>query len=278
MQNIVSTNWVHKNLKNKKLIIFDCSWHLPKDKRNSYKEFRTIHIKNSLFFNIDKISDKKSKFPHMIPPSKYFQNIMRSYGVNKNSKIVVYDTIGIFSSARVWWLFKYYDHKNVFVMNGGLKKWLNEKKPTTKKVSKIKKKGDFVAKENKFLKTDYKNILKNLYNNKFLILDARNNLRFNGKIKEPRSGIRSGHIPNSKNLFWGNLINENGTIKTKTNLLKILKPFNLTNKNKIITSCGSGVTACILSLAILHSKSIFTQVYDGSWSEWGMKKKLPIEI
>ena len=156
-------------------------------------------------------------------------------------------------------------------------KWLNEKKPVTKKVRKIKKKGDFVAIENKFLRTDYKNILKNLYNKKFLILDARNSLRFNGKIKEPRFGIRSGHIPNSKNLFWGNLINENGTIKTKINLLKIFKPFNFKNKSNIITSCGSGVTACILSLAILHSNNILTQVYDGSWSEWGIKTNLPLE-
>ena len=126
MNVFVTTDWVFKNIKLKNLCLFDCTWHMPNTKKNSYKEYKKKHIENALFFDIDKISDHNSKLPHMTPPLKIFQNTMRLFGVNNNSIIVLYDTQGIYSSPRVWWLFRYFGHQNVFVMNGGLNKWIKE--------------------------------------------------------------------------------------------------------------------------------------------------------
>ena len=275
MSEIVSTNWVYKNLNNRKLVILDCSWHLPLNKRNALQEYKDSHIKKALFFDIDKIADKNSNLPHMAPTSIFFEKKIQEFGVTSNSIIIVYDTIGIFSSARVWWLFKYFGHDKVFVMNGGLNKWKKEKKPTTTIIIKPKK-GNFKSKLNNSLKVNNKFLLKNFNNKRFIILDARNKKRFHGLINEPRPKLRSGHIPKSKNLFWGNLISNKGTLLPKDKLINKLNHYKLNNKN-IITSCGSGVTACILSLALLHSKKIKSKVYDGSWAEWGLNPKLPIE-
>ena len=275
MSELVSTNWVYKNIDNRKLVILDCSWHLPSKKRSALKDYQDSHIKKSLFFDINKIADKKFNLPHMAPHPRFFEKKMQLFGVNSNSIVVVYDTIGIFSSARVWWLFKYFGHEKVFVMNGGLQKWKKENKPTTKKIINPKK-GNFISKLNNLLKVNYKYVLNNINNNNVIILDARNKKRFHGKINEPRPGLRHGHIPKSKNLFWGCLISNQGTILPKNKIINKLNHYKL-NKKTIITSCGSGVTACILSLALLHSKNIQSQVYDGSWTEWGLNNKLPIE-
>ena len=267
MSQLVSTNWVYKNLENRKLVILDCSWHLPTNKKNALKDYQDSHIKKSLFFDIDKMANKKLNLPHMAPHPSFFEKKMQLFGINSSSIVVVYDSIGIFSSARVWWLFKYFGHDKVFVMNGGLIKWKKEKKPTTEKIIKPKK-GNFKSKLNNSLKVNYKFVLKNINNKNFIILDARNKKRFHGKINEPRPKLRSGHIPKSKNLFWGNLISTQGTILPKYKIIKKLNHYKLNNKS-IITSCGSGVSACILSLALLHSKNIHSQVYDGSWAEYG---------
>ena len=276
MNILVSTNWLYDNLKNKNLIIFDSSWHMPNVNRDSLNDFKQGHIEKSQFFDIDKISNQKTKLPHMVPSEFFFRNVMRSFGVNNDSTIVVYDTLGIYSSARVWWLFNYFGHERIFVLNGGLKKWLKEKKPITKKIFKPKL-GNFKVETNNSLITNYKIILKNLNKKNYTILDARSKKRFEGKEKEPRSGLQSGHIPNSKNLFWGNLITTRGTFKSKNQLKKIFKKYNINSNSNIVTSCGSGITACILSLGLLYSTYISSKVYDGSWSEWGLKKKLPIE-
>ena len=133
MSELVSTNWLYKNIDNKNLVILDCSWHMPIEKRNGEEEFNKMHIKNAYFFDIDKISDLKTNLPHMLPSKRKFEEKIRRFGVHQNSLIVVYDIKGIFSSPRVWWMFKYFGHKNIFVLNGGLKKWLEEKKPVTNK-------------------------------------------------------------------------------------------------------------------------------------------------
>ena len=275
MQNLVSTNWLYKYLGNKSLIIFDSTWHMPNIQRDALKEFNQGHIEKSQYFDIDGISNQKSHLSHMTPSKNTFQKAMRSFGINDDSIIIIYDTLGIYSSPRVWWLFKYFGHEKTFILNGGLKKWLKEDKPITKKIFKHKI-GNFKVKTNRFLKINYKLILKNLNKNNFIILDARSNNRFKGKINEPRPNLKSGHIPKSKNLFWGDLITNRGTIKTKNNLKKIFKKYNLKNKN-IVTSCGSGITACILSLGLIYSNNYSSKVYDGSWSEWGSIKGLPIE-
>ena len=139
MSELVSTNWLYKNINDKNLVILDCSWHMPVEKRNGREEFNKMHIKNAYFFDIDKISDIKTNLPHMLPSKRKFEEKIRKFGVNQNSSIVVYDIKGIFSSPRVWWLFKLFGHNKVYVLDGGLKKWLREKKPVSNKISKIKK-------------------------------------------------------------------------------------------------------------------------------------------
>jgi len=274
MSELVSTNWVYKNLNNRRLVILDCSWHMPHEKRNAKKEYNKKHIKNAYFFDIDKISDIKTNLPHMLPSQRKFEKKVRSFGINQNSLIAAYDVKGIFSSPRVWWMFKYFGHNNIFVLNGGLKKWLKEKKPVTNKKTYFKK-GNFISQLSKELLVTKNEVLESINRKNSLTFDARNKDRFNGKVKEPRKGLRSGHIPGSKNIFWGNLINRKGTLVSKKKINNLFNKFPIKNK-KIITSCGSGITACILSLSLLHGPKIQTSVYDGSWAEWGQNKKLPI--
>jgi len=274
MSEIVSTNWLYKNINNKNLVILDCSWHMPIEKRNGGKEFKKMHIKNAYFFDIDKISDLKTNLPHMLPNKRKFEEKVRRFGVNQNSLIIVYDIKGIFSSPRVWWMFKYFGHKNVFVLNGGLKKWLKEKKPITDKKTFLKK-GNFQSKVTNEWLINKKEVLETIHKKNSLTFDARQKNRFNGTIKEPRKGVRSGHIPKSKNIFWGELVNSEGMIVSKKKISYLFEKFQIKNK-KVITSCGTGITACILSLSLLHGLNIQSSVYDGSWTEWGQNKKLPI--
>ena len=274
MSELVSTNWIYKNLNNRKLVILDCSWHMSREKRNAKKEYDKMHIKNTYFFDIDKISDIKTNLPHMLPSQRKFEEKVRSFGINQNSLIVTYDVKGIFSSPRVWWMFKYFGHKNIFVLNGGLKKWLKEKKTVTNKKTYFKK-GNFISQLSKEFLVTKNEVLESINRKNSLTLDARHRDRFNGKVKELRKDLRSGHIPGSKNIFWGNLINRKGTLVSKKKINNLFNKFPIKNK-KIITSCGSGITACILSLSLLHGPKIQTSVYDGSWAEWGQNKKLPI--
>ena len=274
MNELVSTNWVYKNLNNRKLVILDCSWHMPLEKRDAKKEYDKKHIKNAYFFDIDKISDMKTNLPHMLPSRRKFEEKVRNFGINQSSLIVAYDVKGIFSSPRVWWMFKYFGHKNIFVLNGGLKKWLKEKKPVTSKKTYLKK-GNFRSQLSKELLVTTDEVLESIKRKNSLTFDARHKDRFNGKVKEPRKGLRSGHIPGSKNIFWANLINHKGTLVSKKKISNLFNKFHIKDK-KIITSCGSGITACILSLSLLHGLKIQTSVYDGSWAEWGQNKKLPI--
>ncbi len=274
MGELVSTNWLYKNINNKSLVILDCSWHMPIEKRSGGREFNKMHIKNAYFFDIDKISDLKTNLPHMLPSKRKFEEKIRRFDINKNSLIVVYDTKGIFSSPRVWWMFKYFGHKNVFVLNGGLKKWLKEKKPITNKKTYFKK-GNFISKvSNKWL-INKKEVLETIHKKNSLTFDARDKNRFYGTVKEPRKGVRSGHIPKSKNIFWGKLVSSKGMLIPNNEISYLFNKFQMKNK-KIITSCGTGVTACILSLSLLHGLKIHSSVYDGSWTEWGQNKKLPI--
>ena len=276
MSELVSTNWLFKNSKNIKLIILDCSFHMPYEKRNAKKEYNNCHIENAFFFDIEKISNTKSKLPHMIPNSNLFKIEVKKFGINSDSIIVVYDSKGIFSSARVWWMFKYFGHKQIFVLNGGLIKWLKENKPITKKKN-FNKKGNFKCKISKQWLVNKQQVLNNIYSKTSLLLDARDKNRFNGIAKEPRKNIRLGHIPESKNIFWKDLITSEGTLISKQSINNIFKNLGVKNK-KIITSCGSGITACVLSLSLLHGLKIQSSVYDGSWTEWAQNKKLPIEI
>jgi thiosulfate/3-mercaptopyruvate sulfurtransferase len=275
MNEIITTKWLSENLDNKNLVIFDCSYFLTSEKKNPQKDYKEKHIKGAHFFNIEKISERKSNFPNMAPDLKYFKKKIKNFNIHKKSKIITYGSENLIGPSRVWWMFKYFGFDNVHVLNGGLSKWIKEKKPTTNK------KSDINLSTYNFLIDDTwlvnKNvIIQNLQNKNMLIFDARNKKRFSGEEKEPRKNLKLGHIPYSKNIFWKNLTNKGEIILSKSLIKVRFEKYNVKNKY-IIFSCGSGISACVLSLSLMYALGIKSSVYDGSWAEWGSLKFLPIE-
>jgi len=275
MKNLVSTNWLLNNLNNPNIIILDCSWYLPSINIKSKNDYVKEHLPGSHYFDIDKISNIKSKLPHMLPSAKMFEKKIQHMGIENNSIIITYSKTNLMGASRVWWMFKYFGHKKIAILDGGFEKWKKENKPLTNKLSKKKKQKYFAIPDKTWL-TTYSEIKKNIKNKKFLVVDARNKNRFIGIENEPRKGLKKGHIPNSKNIFWEQMITKKGTLikksKIKEKFLKLI-----THKDNISFSCGSGVSACILSLSLYHALCIKGSVYDGSWAEWGSVKGAKIE-
>jgi len=270
MKNLVSTDWLKKNLDNVR--IFDGSWHLPSSNRNALDEFKSAHIKNSNFFDIDKNSNHQSNLPHMLPKKNDWEKIMSELGVKNSDHIVIYDNSDVISSCRVWYTFLYFNHDPdlVSVLDGGFKKWLKEKKDTTKDIKKFEK-SSYSAHENTSLVLNKDQIVTNIKNKSFELIDARGRERFLGLQPEARKELRSGNIEGSKNMPFTELINNDRTFKKKEELMSIFKKNKVNPNKKIAFTCGSGITACVLGLtnSIISGKK--PVVYDGSWAEYGMK-------
>ena len=268
---LVETDWLRINLNKVKII--DCSWHMPQTKRDGFTEYKTQHIQNSIFFDLDNNSKKDTELPHMLVEINEWEKIVSKMGIKKNDEIVVYDNSDVISSCRCWFNFIYYGHdpKLIHVLNGGLKKWIKEKREVTKIVNKIKI-SDYKAHEKKELVKNKKLINQNLEEQKFKVIDARSRERFEGKIPEPRKGLRSGNIKNSYCIPFNECLNEDKTFKDEEKLKDIFESClkNIYEKN-IVFSCGSGVTACVLALAYsLINDKYHPCIYDGSWAEYGI--------
>ena len=266
---LVNTNWLEKNLDKVKII--DCSWHMPKTNRNGFHEYQDQHIKNAIFFDLDENSRADIDLPHMLTNKKSWEEIVSNMGIESGDKIIIYDNSDVISSCRCWYNFIYFGHDPnlVHVLDGGLKKWINEKKPTINYLTKTIN-SNYVACEKKELVKDKKQVDENIDKNEFKVIDARSRDRFEGKVPEPRHGLRSGSIKNSFCLPFSELINEDHTFITKE---KILEKFRSTKCNldeNIVFTCGSGVTASVLALAYsLIDIKYMPIIYDGSWSEYG---------
>tara|TARA_B100000965_G_scaffold244558_1_gene205256 strand:- start:122 stop:940 length:819 start_codon:yes stop_codon:yes gene_type:complete len=270
---LVSTEWLANNMNDLKIL--DCSWHMPNVNRDSYEEYLSEHIESAIFFDLEKNSDQNSDLPHMLPNKSYWEKIVSSMGISNDDRIVVYDNSDVISSCRCWYSFIYFGHdsNHVHVLDGGMKKWKLENRPTTNSINQIKV-SKYIAEERKELVKNKKQIDQNILNKNFKVVDARSKNRFDGKEPEPRKGIRSGSIPNSLCLPFIKLINEDHTFKNKE---EILQKFNNLIGSKmhtdIVFSCGSGVTATVLALAYsLINNKYDPKIYDGSWVEYGKIK------
>ena len=266
---LVDTNWLEENINNVKII--DCSWHMPQTQRNGLEEYNKEHIPSAIFFDLDKNSKLDTDLPHMLTDSKSWEKIISNMGIDNNDRIVIYDNSDVISSCRCWYNLIYYGHdpKLVHVLNGGLKKWKKENKITNNKKV-ITKTSKYICKENKELVKNKKQIDENIDTKKFNVFDARSRERFEGKVAEPRKGLRSGSIKNSFCLPFSELINDDHTFVSKDEIKTQFELFKLDKDKNLVFSCGSGVTASVLALAysLINDKYMPT-IYDGSWSEYG---------
>ncbi|MCK0143951.1 3-mercaptopyruvate sulfurtransferase [Aliiroseovarius sp. F20344] len=273
---LVSTDWLAKHLKDPDLRILDASWYMPDMGRNAKAEYDAAHIPGARYFDIDEIADLRSDLPHMMPPVEKFMSRVRAMGVGDGHQIVVYDGMGLFSAARVWWMFRLMGHKDIAVLDGGLPKWQAEGHPIEDMPPVIRDRHMTVSRQAQMIK-DVTQVAAASKLGDYEIIDARGAERFRGEVEEPREGLRSGHIPNSKNLPFGNLLNADGTMKSPDEMRALFEAAKVDLKKPAILSCGSGVTAAILALALERMGHDRHAVYDGSWSEWGMYSDLKVE-
>ncbi|WP_299779296.1 sulfurtransferase [uncultured Formosa sp.] len=267
---IISAEWLNDKLNTENLVILDCT--LKNQLAKLPSEIQDVQIKNTRFFDLKfKFSDITNEFPTAYPSKSQFEEEAQNLGINNESIIVVYDANGIYSSPRVWWLFRSMGHQNVYVLDGGLPEWIKQNFPIEVKEEKAYTKGNFQANLDLTMVRKFDAVFNNLSTQKELIIDVRSEDRFNGLAEEPRAGLRSGQIKNSINIPYTKVLN-NGMFESEKNRTQIFK--DLTHENRpVVFSCGSGITACIMYLAsegLLKNKKA---VYDGSWTEWGEKVK-----
>ena len=267
-KNIVSTDWLEQHLEAPDVRIIDSSWYFPQEKRNAEQEFLECHIPGASFFDIDKIKDNDSDLPHMLPPSEMFNSTVRKLGIGDGHKVVIYDGLGMRSAARLWWMFKVFGYSDVVVLDGGFPKWVKENRSTTADLTE-KEIRHLTIYEDKSIVADRDDVLRATKLNHCSIIDARSEGRFMGTAPEPRSGLRSGSIENSINVPYETLLNEDFTFKKKREILDIFSKKGVVFNNYIITTCGSGVTAAVLYLALDEIGCSKISLYDGSWAEWG---------
>ena len=261
---LISSQWLFENIKDPNIIILDAS---QKAITANKTVDNTEQIIGARYFDLkNNFSDPSSDLPNTFPKPSQFEAECQKLGINNSSKIIVYDNLSIYSSPRVWWMFKVMGHQNVAVLNGGLPDWIAQGFPTTKNQPQQFELGNFKAHFNPESIKDYTFIKTNLNNKNNIVIDARSSGRFNGTAPEPREGLRSGSIPNSFNIPFQNVL-KNGKYKSKEELAYIFSKINVQGKS-LTFSCGSGLTACILLLASELTIPNKTSVYDGSWTEW----------
>ncbi len=272
---LVSTDWLAAHLRDPDLRVLDASWYLPDMGRDARAEYAAAHVPGARFFDIDEISDHRSDLPHMAPPVEKFMSRMRAMGVGDGHQVVVYDGMGLFSAARVWWLFRLMGKRDVAVLDGGFPKWRAEGRPVSDMPPVVRDRHMTVSRQNQMVR-DVTEVARAAKLGDHAIIDARAPERFAGTVPEPRPGLRSGHIPGSRNVFFRDLLNPDWTMMPVPELRRVFEEAGVDLARPAITTCGSGVTAAILSLALDLIGKTDHALYDGSWTEWGMYPDLPL--
>lgn len=273
----VSTDWLKEHLSAPDIVVLDASWHLPGSERDAHKEYLENHIPGAMFFDIDDISDKDDPLPHMMPSPVMFSSRMRKMGIGDGNRVVVYDSHGLMTAARVWWTFRVMGHDDVAILDGGLPKWIAEGGELESGPPLPRHHLHFTCRRQTTMLCDRDDVAEMSQNGAGTIIDARSPGRFEGTEPEPREGLRSGHIPSSVNLHYEALLNDDGTLRDEAGLREAFASTGCDLSGNIVTTCGSGVTAAVLALGleILGHKQI--AIYDGSWTDWGGDTGLPIE-
>jgi thiosulfate/3-mercaptopyruvate sulfurtransferase len=273
MNPLVSTDWLAAHLSDVRVV--DASWYMPDEKREPEREFEAGHIPGAVFFDIDAIADRATDLPHMMPPPEEFARAVGALGIGDSDTVVVYDGSGIFSAPRAWWALRSMGHASVFVLDGGLPKWKREGRPVVSGRA-TPRAARFAAKPAAALARDYQAVLRHLKAGDAQIVDARSASRFTGAEKEPRPGLKSGHMPGAVNLHWRALLNHDNTLKDDQSLRRLFAEKGIDLRAPIVTSCGSGISAAILMLGLEKLGAADVALYDGSWAEWGGREGAPV--
>ncbi len=272
---LVSTGWLAAHLNDPDLRIIDGSYYLPDMGRDARSEYEAAHITGARFFDIDAISDQRSELPHMAPPVEKFMSRMRAMGIGDGHQVVAYDGAGLFSAARVWWTFRLMGKTDVAVLDGGFPKWQAEGHPVEDMPPVMRDRHMTASRQNNLVR-DVTQVAAAAKLGDHEIIDARSPGRFRGEEPEPRAGLRAGHIPGSKNVPYRALLNDDGTMKGPDDLRAVFEAAGVDLAKPAITTCGSGVTAAILALALERIGRDRWSLYDGSWAEWGMYNDLKV--
>ncbi len=276
---LVETDWLAANLSDPKVRVLDSSYHLPGTGRDAETEFDNRHIPGAMLFDIEDVRDRDIPLPHMLPSPEQFAAQMSTLGISNDDMVVIYDVHGVQTSPRAWWTFRAFGHDKVAVLNGGLPKWLSENRPTSDDIQDCDK-GDFTAQSPSALVRSVDQMLANQETRDALVVDARPAGRFEGVDPEPRPGLRPGRMPGSVSLPINLLIDSTTkTILPADGIRAALAGAGVDDTSQpMITSCGSGVAACVVSLGLYLIGNKSVPVYDGSWSEWGAREDTPVEV
>ena len=276
---LVSTSWLAEHLDDAAVRIVDASWYLPDHNRDPKAEYLTAHIPGAIPLDIDAVSDPDSPYPHTLPSPEFFADAVSQLGLTNDHFIVTYDGLGFFSAPRVWWMFRVFGHDQVAVLDGGFPKWQAEKRPTeSEPPSLTPAPRPFESDFRMSMVGELNDVRDNLQDGARLVLDARGPGRFTGTEPEPRPGVRSGHIPGSRNLHYARLSDtEDGTFLDRESLAATFDSAGAGIETPVVCSCGSGVTACVLALGLHILGRTNVTVYDGSWTEWGSRSDTPVE-